>query len=166
MCAMLYHEVQKSRVLIITLSIGLVLEILAFLYVYARLPPEAGRYPVLAIIAASAVTMGLLLKWMKSLSIDLGPSELRVAFGPLGVTIPVKEITAVRIVKHGFVKSGGIGIRWVGWKRWHYIAVLGDGVEIQWGDKVRGFTTANPDRLKEIFSQLLPGRVEDQRLTG
>lgn len=86
-----------------------------------------------------------------------------MAFGPLGVDIPVKEITAVRIIQLGFWKSGGIGIRWVGWNRWNYVAALGPAVEIQWGEKFRTFTTANPDRVKEALLQVLPGKVQDAR---
>lgn len=158
-----YHEVQKSKVIVVVLSAVLAIELFLLVFLNDRIPVEQGRYPVLGIIAASAITMALLLKWMSSMTIDLNSEELRIAFGALGVTIPVKEITAVRIVKFGIWNSGGIGIRWVGWKRWHYIAALGGGVEIQWGEKIRGFTTNNPDKLKEIFSQLLPGKVEDKR---
>ncbi len=158
-----YHEIQKSRIIVFALTTGLLVELAAFVFLYGRISPEEGRFPVLGIIAASVVLLGLLLKWMSSMSIDLNATDLRVAFGPLGVKIPVKEITAVRIVHYGFWKSGGIGIRWVGWNRWHYIAALGSGIEIQWGNKIRGFTTANPDKLKELFAQLLPGKVEDQR---
>jgi len=162
---MLYEETQPSRVIRFVIGLAAAGEFLGMIVVWNVLPDERGRMVAAAALGLGAITMLFVVFTMHSLTIAISPQTLQFGFGPFQVKIPMREITKVRIINFGFRNAGGIGIRITGLRRWNYVAALGPGVEVEWGQKIRGFTTSNPDRIKQVLSTLLSGKVEEARET-
>ncbi len=161
---MLYQESQKSPVIFWGLLIGCVMEAAALAAVFLLIPESKGRNPAFIIVSVGASLIFVLFLLMRTLDIAIDPTRISFGFGPMRGTVPVSEVEKIRIVTFGWKNSGGWGIRLLwGW-RWNWIAAMGGGVEIDLRNgKKRGFSTGNPDKIKEVLNKLLPGRVEDTR---
>jgi len=161
---MIYEEEQKSPVLIWSLLAAIFIEAAALVFVFSALSDEAARTMVMAVLGLSFAMLFFLFTQMRTLSIRIDSHAVSFGFGFLKSSVPVGEIEKARIINFGFRNSGGWGIRYMLGGSWNWIAAWGGGVEIVTrSGKKRGFSTGNPDRVKDILNSLIPGHVTDER---
>jgi hypothetical protein len=127
------------------------------LLTYLSMSPFNRRLPrssqVLVVFADVAVIF--LYLNLRTLRIRLTESQLRVAFGVIGTSVPLSEVLLVEPEKPSFWRyGGGLGIRW-GWDgSVGYLMNYGDAVRVT---RRRGraflFSTRNPETVIRIIEK-------------
>jgi hypothetical protein len=90
---------------------------------------------------------------LRTLRIRVTESQLRVAFGVIGTSVPLSEVLLVEAEKPSFWRySGGLGIRW-GWDgSVGYLMNYGDAVRvIRRRGRAFVFSTHNPSTVLEVI---------------
>jgi len=89
---------------------------------------------------------------LKTLKIRVTESQLRVAFGVIGTSVPLSEVLLVEPEKPSFWRYGGVGIRW-GWDgSVGYLMNYGDAVKvIRRRGRAFVFSTRNPETVIRVL---------------
>lgn len=113
-----------------------------------RLPRSSQALVVFADMAVIFLYLNL-----RILRIRVTESQLRVAFGVIGTSVPLSEVLLVEAEKPSFWRySGGLGIRW-GWDgSVGYLMNYGDAVRvIRRRGRAFVFSTRNPEAVIRII---------------
>jgi hypothetical protein len=120
----------------------------------ARLPRSSQALIVFADMAVIFLYLNL-----RTLRIRVTESQLRVAFGVIGTSIPLSEVLLVEAEKPSFWRYGGLGIRW-GWDgSVGYLMNYGEAVRVT---RRRGrailFSTRSPTEAVAVIEDRLRNR--------
>lgn len=125
------------------------------LFTYLSMSPfnlRLPRYSQALVVFADMAVIFLYLN-LRTLRIRVTESQLRVAFGVIGTSVPLSEVLLVEAEKPSFWRySGGLGIRW-GWDgSVGYLMNYGDAVRvIRRRGRAFVFSTHNPSTVIEVI---------------
>ncbi len=128
------------------------------LVTYLSLSPFNARLPrgVQALLFLVILLLIFIYFSLRTLRIRVTDTDLRVAFGVIGTSIPLSEVLHVEAEKPSFWRYGGMGIRW-GWDgSVGYLMNYGDAVRVT---RRRGrailFSTRSPDEVVAVIEDRL-----------